>query len=114
MDGHINVSHYADVVREQLTTAWAVAKPTALAASDAALTAASGAADLLEPMGVKVMVAQALQCHDSPRCLTSWVQAQLHDYVVRLSAVPAVQGVLQSISEARDFRSVNFQRVLFR
>ena len=28
-------------------------------------------------------------------------QAQLHDYVVRLSAVPAVQGVLESISEAQ-------------
>lgn len=28
-------------------------------------------------------------------------QAQLHDYVVRLSAVPAVQGVLESIAEAQ-------------
>mmetsp|Transcript_9541 Transcript_9541/g.16411 ORF Transcript_9541/g.16411 Transcript_9541/m.16411 type:complete len:456 (-) Transcript_9541:122-1489(-) len=84
MDGaHLNVSHYVDVVKEQLVSAWAVAKPTALAASDAALTAATGAADFLEPMNAKVMVAQA----------------QLHDYVVRLSAVPAVQGVLESISE---------------
>lgn len=84
MDGaHLNVSHYVDVVKEQLLSAWAVAKPTALAASDAAFTAATGAADFLEPMSAKVMVAQA----------------QLHDYVVRLSAVPAVQEVLESISE---------------
>ena len=60
MDGaHLNVSHYVDVVKEQLVSAWAVAKPTALAASDAALTAATGAADFLEPMNAKVMVAQA-------------------------------------------------------
>ena len=55
----MDVAHYADALKEQLLTAWAVAKPTALAASDAALSAASGAADLLEPMSAKVMVAQA-------------------------------------------------------
>lgn len=113
----MDVAHYADALKEQLLTAWAVAKPTALAASDAALSAASGAADLLEPMSAKVMVAQALCSSECPhhmkgstlvvadvmRPSSHWslhCQVQLHDYVVRLSAVPAVQGVLESISEA--------------
>lgn len=151
MDGaHLNVSHYVDVVKEQLLSAWAVAKPTALAASDAAFTAATGAADFLEPMSAKVMVAQARSTRSTRSTLVEAVyhvlpgdmadmkafhgyaatsfciyiyilcssmhllvsvsssqfkslesaQAQLHDYVVRLSAVPAVQEVLESISEA--------------
>lgn len=53
------MAHYADVVKERVSTAWDLAKPTALAAYDAALTAATGAADRLEPMSAKVMVMQA-------------------------------------------------------
>lgn len=75
----MDVGQLAETAKEQLLVAYELSKPALLAAS----AKLSGATELMEPLGAKVMA----------------LQAQLHDYVVRLAAVPAMRELLESISE---------------
>eukprot|EP00438_Fugacium_kawagutii_P024262 Skav223123 [mRNA] locus=scaffold419:838100:843895:- [translate_table: standard] len=100
--GGMDVAHYADVVKERVSTAWDLAKPTALAAYDAALTAATGAADRLEPMSAKVGtvqdVAQAtLGCREPGTCHKPVEQLQVEDIVSSILR-RAVSTVLLALS----------------
>lgn len=73
------VAQLAQVAQEQLLSAWAMLGPVSSKASEAFVLAGKQ----MEPLQSTVMAAQV----------------QLHDYVLRLSSVPAVQGALESISE---------------
>ena len=75
----MDASQLAETAREQLSLAYELTKPALLAA----FAKISGATELLEPLTARVLV----------------LQVQLHDYVVRLAAVPWLRELLEGISE---------------